>query len=593
MSEGNGLDTFNHVVVLMLENRSFDNLLGYLYSQNSGMKFDGVDGKNLSNAIPTEWQFNDAHGVPVTEVPVARIKGIDITQPAPPYPDPGEDYPHVNIQLFYNPINPIPIPAPQPVPYNHPPYNLPNPVPAPAMTGFVTDFIVNYIANEKEPAPSADQAFYDKYKYVMESYDPADVPVFSGLASEFAVFDHWFCSVPSETICNRNFWHAGTSCGHVINPGPSDDQHDDDNTLNTLSWLWDTQGATLFSQLAGSQFGFKIYSDNKVKIPVFGSTLSLPVTPLLHLGNFVSGFDGLNPDLYGSLADFQSDCANGALPAYSFIEPNFFNPHNDMHPSTPDESIDGSQGISSVYLGDALVWDVYDAIFGAASKHWKNTLLIITFDEHGGCYDHVRPPGEYGGVTVEPAGIAAPPVLGWDEKQWDGFDFKRLGLRVPTIMVSAYINKNTIVNECVSHSSFLRTMHKKWKLPSLSAREDASPYFHDSGLFSSTPRSAMPKFDKPKVLPNETEPAKGSMSPLAQAITSLVSDLWYKAFPEPVATTQVQTHEHAAAFLSHAVHMSKIKLGHADAVKEQINERDWVPLFTALGGELKKKGLLR
>src|ERR1700759_3826023 len=98
----------------------------------------------------------------------------------------------------------------------------------------------------------------------MQSYAPADLPVLSGLAREFAVFDHWFCSVPSETICNRNFWHAGTSWGHVINPGPKDDPGDEDNTCNTEQWLIDTGGQTLFSQMATTDW--KIYSDNRVPI---------------------------------------------------------------------------------------------------------------------------------------------------------------------------------------------------------------------------------------------------------------------------------------------------------------------------------------
>jgi len=600
MAEDNGLGTFERVVVLMLENRSFDSLLGYLYSKEypvpPKMQFEGVDGKKLSNPIPTEWQFNG-----VNEVPVGPIENIKNTDPAPPYPDPGEDYPHVNIQLFYNPIDINPIAAPKPVPYNQPPYNLPDPVTEPTMTGFVTDFILNYIANEKEPNPSPDKTFYDKYKYVMQSYAPKDVPNLSRVAREFAVFDHWFCSVPSETICNRNFWHAGTSWGHVINPGPKDDPNDDDNTSNTLSWLRDTDGDNLFRQISVSALNFKIYSDNKVPIKILDQTLSLPVTPLLHLGSFASRFDGLNPALYGDLEGFKHDCANETLPAYSFIEPNFFNPHNDMHPSTPCESIDGQQPISSVYLGDALVREVYDAIF--TSPCWKNTLLIITFDEHGGCYDHVCPPGYYGNKTVDPVKIAAPPALS-PEQEWDGFDFKRLGLRVPTIMVSPYIQKNTIINECMSHTSFLRTLHEKWGGAALSDREKASPCFNVPGLFSSTPRamSDMQIFDTPVNASDETDrlrasmspSAQGTMTPLAQAITSLLADLWSKGVQDPaVSTTKIERQEHAAAFLSHAVHRSKVMLGHVDAVKDQINEDDWIPLYKALAGEMKSKGMMR
>src|SRR5262249_46354298 len=100
------LDTFDHVVVLMLENRSFDNLLGYLYSEQypvpAGEQFEGVDGKRLSNPIPAPWQFKDKNGTQVTQVLVGPIippsNDRNLTEFCPPYPDPGEDYPHVNTQ---------------------------------------------------------------------------------------------------------------------------------------------------------------------------------------------------------------------------------------------------------------------------------------------------------------------------------------------------------------------------------------------------------------------------------------------------------------------------------------------------------------
>jgi phospholipase C len=588
----NVLDTFDHVVVLMLENRSFDSLLGYLYSRNypvpPGKQFDGVDGKNLSNPIPVGWQFKDENGALVTEVPVAPISDInDITFKIPslPYPDPGEDYPHVNTQLFN---------SNKPTPYNQPPYNLPSPVPAPTMNGFVSDYIQNYLANEYPglTSPPPPDAFYGQYKCIMQSYDPADLPVLSGLAREFAVFDHWFCSVPSETICNRNFWHAGTSWGHVINPGPADDPGDEDNHPNTDAWLEDTAGATLFSQLSTSPFDWKIYSDNKIPLTPTVN-LSLPVTPLLHLLNFFPLYPFDSSDISG----FKSDCANGKLPAYSFIEPNFFNPHNDMHPSTPGELGDGEQTISPVLLGDVLVWDVYHAIF-TSPYHWDNTLLIITFDEHGGCYDHVSPPGRYGANEVIPE-IATPPDLAGYTK-WDGFAFDRLGLRVPTIMVSPYIKRNTIINASMSHTSFLRTMREKWGLSSLSARADASPSLRDCGLLCSTLQrqamSDMPVFARPPVPADPTDYSKAVMSALAKAIVSLLEDLWRKAFGRWCPTAdlwrwlfprQIRTQGEAAAFLREAIHTAKIKLGRADAA--QMNEDDGVLLLQAMAEELKKK----
>jgi phospholipase C len=594
MSQGekqitNPLDTFDHVVVLMLENRSFDSLLGYLYSQQypvpSGKQFDGLDGKTFSNPIPKAYHFTDKNGKLVTEVPAGRIdKDVELSGFSPPFPDPGEDYPHVNTQLF-NTDNALP--------YNKYPYNLPSSVGAPPMTGFVSDYIQNYIKNEYKPGhqtpPLAE--FYQKYKYIMESYDPADVPVLSGLAREFAVFDHWFCSVPSETICNRNFWHAGTSWGHVINPGPKDDPDDDDNQSNTEHWLIDTGGPTLFSQMATKDW--KIYSDNRVPISA-AKNVWLPVTPFLHLLNLAWLYiDG--SEQFHTIEDFKNDCANGTLPAYSFLEPNFFDPHNDMHPSTPGETIDGGpQKVSPVLLGDALVLEIYNAIFTAPqSQYWDNTLLIITFDEHGGCYDHVPPPGQYGQSPVDPTVIATPPEL---RQKWDKFDFNRLGLRVPMVMVSPYIKQNTIINTPMSHTSFLKTIHEKWSLLSLSAREDNSPCFHDSGLLSTEPRlkSDMPKFTAPVIPADDTDYSKALMSALAEAIMSLVKKWWDNAFPDErlLGLEAIRTHQEAAAFFSHAIPRAKAKLRRLDAVGGPIHERDGVLIFQAIAEEMRKKGPL-
>jgi phospholipase C len=180
--------------------------------------------------------------------------------------------------------------------------------------------------------------------------------------------------------------------------------------------------------------------------------------------DFIPLFDFDRADIFNTLESFKNDCATGQLPAYSFIEPNFFNPHNDMHPSTPDELVDGGpQKISPVLLGEALVLEVYNAIF-TSPHHWDNTLLIITFDEHGGCYDHVAPPGRYGDHVVLPAEIATPPDLNGYTK-WDDFDFNRLGLRVPTIMVSPYIRKNTIINTPCPIPRFSRPCTKNGDSP--------------------------------------------------------------------------------------------------------------------------------
>jgi phospholipase C len=273
-----------------------------------------------------------------------------------------------------------------------------------------------------------------------------------------------------------------------------------------------------------------------------------------------------------------------------------------MHPSTPGELVDGGpQKVSSVLLGEALVWEIYNAIF-TSPQLWDNTLLVITFDEHGGCHDHVIPPGHYGDLVVGPAEIATPPDLSGYTK-WDCFDFTRLGVRVPMVMVSPYISKNTIISTPMSHTSFLRTMREKWGLASLSARENASPCFHDSGLLWPMLKRKgileMPVFAAPYVPPDNTDYSRAVMAALAKAIMKLLRDLWCKAFPEHsktmgLDTMEMETHEDAAAFLRHAVPRAKVELakrGRPDALTRPNNQQDAVLVLQAIAAELNDKKL--
>ncbi len=471
----NMLDTFDHVVVLMLENRSFDNLLGYMYPNGVpadaplGKTFEGVIGKNLSNPVPPGTVNPPPNGA--TTIPVMPLNDSNSHSP---YPDPGETYEHVNTQLF-NYVNG----------HTCSPYNLPPKTPEYLinMKGFVNDYIYNFKTGEEKGKDPA----YDEYKQIMECYTPSAVPVLSTLAEEFGVFDHWFCAVPSQTWCNRAFWNAGTSWGRVVN-GPS------------ATWTIDSAGKTIFNQIEDSgddsPLNWKIYSANPViALSTLIHTLALKD---YHIWPF---------DHFGGLNDFITHCADGNLPAYSFVEPRFITPHNDMHPSTygsilyaPDKKA------GEVMLGELLVWKVYDAI--RTSPKADRTLLIITFDEHGGCYDHVAPPD-----------VTPPDLYGY--KLEDDFDFKRLGVRVPTIMISSHIAKNTVVNTPMHHGSFMKTAGKKWdkivpgKFPPLTARVADAPEFTE--VFTSTAvREAKdwPVLPKP-VIPNEFFETDFSLVPLS------------------------------------------------------------------------------
>jgi phospholipase C len=197
----NGLD---HIVVIMFENRSLDNLLGRLYQPGEVPSFEGVFGRNLSNPIP-DWA---EHGADRKTVPYGVAKTMDT-----PNPDSGEEYPHVNTQVFGT-IDP---PTNRGLSYKSvvAPFNLPKGATA-TMNGFVTDYISTFLSE------TGRQPIYEEYEQIMTGHTPEQVPVVSALARGFAVFDHWFCEVPSQTFPNRSFFHAATSSGYVVNTSPPD-----------------------------------------------------------------------------------------------------------------------------------------------------------------------------------------------------------------------------------------------------------------------------------------------------------------------------------------------------------------------------------
>jgi phospholipase C len=222
----------DHVVVVMFENRSFDNLLGQLYQPGEVKSFEGVIGKDLSNPIP-EWA---EHGADRGSVPYGVAENMDT-----PNPDPGEEYQHVNTQIFGT-IDP---------PGNRgvlaekmtAPFNLPaDPSQTPSMDGFVADYISAFAAE------MGTQPTYEQYAQIMQGYTPEQMPVLSTIARGFATFDHWFAEVPSQTFTNRSFFHAASASGFVVNAP----YHNFPNHNNA---------ETLFERLESKGLTWKVYVD--------------------------------------------------------------------------------------------------------------------------------------------------------------------------------------------------------------------------------------------------------------------------------------------------------------------------------------------
>lgn len=419
------MPNFKHLVVLMLENRSFDNMLGVAYDQGMqpkqkipndariyfGLEFD------LTGTGPSA---PGAYSNPSATVgKVAISPATDFTMP---HPDPGEHFDRITAQIFGHARPPIPEHC--------------------DMSGFLMDFA--------ESAGSAGAAG------IMHYYTPVQVPVITSLARNFAVCDRWFAASPTQTLPNRAFAHAGTSNGKVNN-SPYDP--------------FDFNVRTIFNVLEDLRKSWAVYKDTHLHgLEKFcGTRVQFPKLWKL-------------PDeRFKHLDDFHNDVRNGTLPLYSFIEPRLLMDGNDQHPPR------------DVRLGESLMFDIYESIRACARP--EDILLLVTYDEHGGCYDHVPPP--FSAVAPDHA-----------PGEFD-FHFDRYGVRVPAILVSPYIEAGTVFRSAettadhqeipFSHTSILATL-RDWlgigeaaMLPS--ARVKVAPTFLD--VLTRQDARPMPTIDSP------------------------------------------------------------------------------------------------
>jgi phospholipase C len=461
---GNAID---HVVVLMFENRSFDNLLGRLYQPGEVASFEGVLGKDLSNPIPA-WAEHGADRK-VVEYGVAPDMNT-------PDPDPGEEYQHVNTQLFgiIDPQSNRGTLAEQ----MSTPWNAPGPGQRPTMDGFVADYISAFTAE------TGRQPGYDEYAQIMTGYTPGQMPVLSGLARGFATFDHWFCEVPSQTFTNRSFFHAATASGYVVNLSPPD------------SFPLRNTAETIFDRLEAHGLTWKVYCDPPAHISFTG---------IIHAARLKDRF----ATHFVTTDQFLEDAASGELPAYSFIEPCLLHGHNDMHP--PENALFPGIALdlpSSLLGGEALLARIYNAVRSSSSptgSNVYNTLLMINFDEHGGTYDHLPPPAI---SPPDPAGGAG---------QY-GFTFDRSGIRVPAIAISPWIPERTVITAEHRHTSLIATLRERWSLGAPFTARDAIAPSLAPVLSLETPRAPE---DWPEVTARPVPPYDQSLLPPGKPLTAL------------------------------------------------------------------------
>jgi phospholipase C len=402
-----------------------------LYEPGEVASFEGVSVKDLSNPVPEWAEHRPDDGI----VPYGIAPNMNT-----PNPDSGEEYPHINTQLFgiLDEENRGKFSAEKS-------FNEPSEGQAPTMDGFVADFI-SMLTVELGRPPT-----HDEYAQIMTGYTPEQMPVLSGLARGFATFDHWFCDVPTCTYPNRSFFHAGQSSGFVVNMSPPG------------SFPKQNDAETLFDRLDAAGLSWRVYCDP----PSHYSLTGVIHAPRL-AGRFATNFF--------STHQFFADAESGQLPTYSFIEPQIIGwKHNDMHPPfggvlsavAAQKGADASDfhfdPPSSLVGGEDLLARIYNAIRSSSSdtgSNHLNTTLLVAFDEHGGTYDHVPPPP------------ATPPHEASEGEM--GFGFDRLGCRVPAIAVSAYTRAGTIVHDEMHHAAVIATLSRLHGLKPLTRRDVGS-----------------------------------------------------------------------------------------------------------------------
>ena len=385
---------FDHLVVLMMENRSFDHMLGRLYSPDNpppfdrpprGQGFDGVE-PTMHNPVSPVYTWLPS------SVPVSRTRDYF----TPPDDNVGHQFPDAEMQIGATPG-------------------------APHMAGFVNNRVINLGVNNQPPlsAVKAPMEGFSPTEFTVNGDGPyAAASVLNTLANSFAVCDNWHSSLPGPTLVNRSFLHAGTSNNWVS---------------NNHNWEGN-QNPTVFNLLGPGQW--KIYNGD-------GTTecLTYIIHPTIEW----------DPSAGNSIARFCEDAAAGALPKYSFIEPEVIDydsgkPPDDQHPPR------------DIRLGENLITTIYQAVRN--SPLWPRIFMIVTYDEHGGFFDHRFPP-------------AAVPPNPNDPPGEDGFLFNALGVRVPAVLISPLIEQGTVFHAAtpVDHTAVIKTLCNRFDLPSLTQRD--------------------------------------------------------------------------------------------------------------------------
>jgi phospholipase C len=281
-------------------------------------------------------------------------------------------------------------------------------------------------------------------------YDASDLPFYYRLANDFGIGDRYFASVPGPTYPNRFYEMAGTSFGHTENDRPPPGGF--------------TQ-PTIFGRLQDAGISWKVYD---AQFP----TASFFADVQAHM-------DHLQP-----ISQYMADAAAGTLPQVAFIEPTYVGKvtqESDEHPP------------SNIQVGQEFTAGVVRALM--TSPNWSSSAFLLTWDEHGGYYDHVAPP-----AAPKPDDIA--PILRPTDTR---AAFDRYGVRVPFLAVSPFSKPHFVSHRISDHTSILRLIEQRFRLPPLTRRDARANSLLEYFDF------AHPHFRTPPTLPAATiDPSKAA-----------------------------------------------------------------------------------
>ncbi|HEY6801949.1 MAG TPA: alkaline phosphatase family protein [Pyrinomonadaceae bacterium] len=502
-----GGPSITNIIVVMLENRSYDNVLGWLYNPcnqppynqapSGQSSLNGLTGNETNPSIPPG---GDPIAVANQTTTTDGRTGAVYPGTAVPLYDPGEPFKDMAQQILGGDS------APTTNPYDTDTW-------PPDSDTLMQGFTLNYAQNT-EPL-SLQRVPPANYPDVMSYLTPEQLPVTAWLANNFAVCDQWFASVPTQTFTNRAFAICAAPAVHHELDGRSfsliDDAQYVTDSIVTLPSVFSQLDANFPDSASSTPPNWKVYfhdysittmispyvyssgkSDNNVNVATYDDTdwgsnpdpLPTPCpTSVVHPFGMRLG---------AVPTTFLEDLTNNTLPKFAFIEPRYANDYA-PNKNSPNSNHPGAGGYLKIVVsddnppvdtadGEAFLLQVYNALRN--SDYWSSSLLIITYDEHGGVYDHVVPPAVP--ADAVPPGPNIPPVSDLTDGTADGFNFNVYGGRVPAIIVSPFIGAGTTITPPAGsppfdHASILKTVWDCFNIAdSLTYRDAAAPSLYPS-----------------------------------------------------------------------------------------------------------------